>query len=29
MNKKTYLKITALVIAALLWLYVRYILGIR
>jgi len=29
MNKKTYLKITAMVIALLLWFYTRYILGIN
>ena len=29
MNKKLYLKITALLTAILLWLYVRYILGIN
>ncbi len=28
MNKKLYLKLIALIIALLLWLYVRYILGI-
>jgi|GEM_PF-6325385 len=29
MNKKSYLKITAGLIAVLLWLYVRYIVGIK
>ncbi len=29
MNKKLYLKLTALIIALLLWLYVRHILGIN